>query len=258
MLRTLASRMTYSNVVATLALVAAVGTGGAYAANTIRSSDIVDGEIGSADVKDNSLNTFDVHSFIGEDVIDGTLTGADVANTSSLGTQDIGEEGLFFNNTLIASDIASGAVGSDEVADDALTGNDINESTLAPTTTATFAGSTNAFSLSSGFTKISSKTLPAGSWAAVATANSIASFPNASGGFSDFTCELRNGNSFMGGATDRRYMQPDAITKRSLSLNGGAFIGAGGAEVSLWCLSQTGGEVVASSQIMLIRLDGFS
>jgi hypothetical protein len=88
MLRKLRSRITYANVVATLALFVAVGTGGAYAANTVFSSDIVNGEvksvdigdneINSADVKDQTLNTFDVHTFLGVDVVDNTLTGADV------------------------------------------------------------------------------------------------------------------------------------------------------------------------------------
>jgi hypothetical protein len=87
------------DVFALLALFVAVGGTGAYAANTVFSSDIVNGEvksvdigdneIGSADVKDQSLNTFDVHSFIGEDVIDGTLTGADLQD-GSVGAADLG------------------------------------------------------------------------------------------------------------------------------------------------------------------------
>jgi len=86
MLRTLRSRLTYANVTATLALFVALG-GTAYAVNTVRSTDIVDGEvksvdignneIGSGDVKDNSINTFDVHSFLGADVVDGSLTAKD-------------------------------------------------------------------------------------------------------------------------------------------------------------------------------------
>ena len=69
---------------------------GGYAANTIGSSDIIDGqvksvdvgdgEIGSADVKDNSINTFDVHSFLGADVVDRSLTGADIEFSSVDGT----------------------------------------------------------------------------------------------------------------------------------------------------------------------------
>jgi len=92
MLRKLRPRSVY-DVFALLALFVAVSTGGAYAANTVFSTDIVDGEvksvdvgnneIGSGDVKDNSLNTFDVHSFLGVDVVDNSLTGADV-NESTL------------------------------------------------------------------------------------------------------------------------------------------------------------------------------
>jgi len=86
------------DVFALLALFVAVSTGGAYAANTVFSTDIVDGEvksvdvgnneIGSGDVKDNSLNTFDVHSFLGVDVVDNSLTGADVKD-NSLNTFDV-------------------------------------------------------------------------------------------------------------------------------------------------------------------------
>ncbi len=88
MLRRLSHRLTYANVVSTLALIVAVGGTSAYAANTIRSTDIVDGEvasvdiknqdIASADVKDQSLTTFDVSTFLGADVVDGSLTGLDI------------------------------------------------------------------------------------------------------------------------------------------------------------------------------------
>jgi hypothetical protein len=76
------------NVIAFLALFVAMGGTGAYAANTIGSSDIIDGqvksvdvgdaEIKSADVKDQSLTTFDVSTFIGADIVDGSLTAKDV------------------------------------------------------------------------------------------------------------------------------------------------------------------------------------
>ncbi len=111
MLHTLRSRITYANVVATLALFVAVGTGGAYAANTVFSTDIVDGqvksvdvgnnEIGSSDVKDNSLNTFDVHSFLGVDVVDGTLASEDVANDSLTG-DDVIEDSFAIGTNAIA------------------------------------------------------------------------------------------------------------------------------------------------------------
>jgi hypothetical protein len=160
MLRKLLPRSIY-DVMAAIACFGVLAGGTAYAANTVFSSDIVDGEvksidigqneIGSADVKDNSLNTFDVHSFIGEDVVDGTLTGADVSDNSTLGPLDISEQTLAFNNTLLASDLATASVGTDEVAnlslgnddfatgsvdsrvatDNSLTATDIDEASLA-------------------------------------------------------------------------------------------------------------------------------
>ena len=87
MLRNLLRRPSHATVVAYLGLFVALG-GTAYAVNTVRSSDIVDGEvrsvdirnddIQSGDVKDNSINTFDVHSFLGADVADGSLTADDI------------------------------------------------------------------------------------------------------------------------------------------------------------------------------------
>ena len=117
------------NVVGFLALFVALG-GSAYAVNTVRSTDIVDGEvksvdignneIGSADVKDNSLNTFDVHSFLGVDVVDGTLTGADVATGRSPG-HDIGPRSIDWNV------IANNAIDSSHILDSFLNDQDIGE-----------------------------------------------------------------------------------------------------------------------------------
>jgi hypothetical protein len=100
MLHKLRSRLTYANVISTLALFGVLAGGTAYAANSVFSADIVDGEvksvdvgdneIKSADVKDQSLTTFDVSTFLGADVVDGTLTGADIGD-GSLKDEDIGE-----------------------------------------------------------------------------------------------------------------------------------------------------------------------
>jgi hypothetical protein len=298
MLGKLRSRLSYANVMATLGVFIALG-GTAYAVNTVGSTDIIDGqvksvdvgdnEINSADVKDQTLNTFDVHSFLGVDVVDGSLTGDDLANTSSLGTQDIHEEELLFNNTLNSSDIGAGAVGTSEVADgsltgfdimdgfigqgeladgavnsaktadNSLTGTDINESTLnmPPTTTATFSGATGEIrSSDGGFKKVNSRNLPAGSYAVVATVN-LDVFPGGAGTHvTSAICELRNGTGVIGGATDRR-LRPDGDSVfRSMTMNGGAQVPAGGGEVSVWCLTQDGIETVYT-QVMFIRLDGF-
>jgi hypothetical protein len=132
-------RPNHATVVAYLALFVALGGTGAYAANTVFSADIVDGEvksidignneIGSSDVKDNSINTFDVHSFLGVDIADGTVTSADVADTSSLGPNEIHEENLLFANTIASSDLGTGSVHSAEVADGTLEDEDIAQST---------------------------------------------------------------------------------------------------------------------------------
>ena len=98
MLRTLLDRARPRSVYDVLAAIACFGVlagGSAYAANTIGSSDIIDGQVNSADVKDQSLTMFDVSTFLGADVVDGTLTGADIGD-GTLKDEDIAE-GTFVN-----------------------------------------------------------------------------------------------------------------------------------------------------------------
>ena len=84
------SRLTYANVVATLALLLAVGLGGAYAAqvvtkNTVASSSIQKGAVKSSDLRNGGVK--------GKDVADGGITGADVAGDSLTGN-DLDESSL--------------------------------------------------------------------------------------------------------------------------------------------------------------------
>ena len=99
MLRKLFRRLTYANVMSTIAVFGVLAGGTAYAANewtganivdgsltgadvydnTISGNDITNNSVASADVKDQSLNTFDVSTFLGADIVDGSLTSADVA-----------------------------------------------------------------------------------------------------------------------------------------------------------------------------------
>jgi hypothetical protein len=246
-----------SNVLAILALTVALGTGGAYAANTIRSSDIVDNEVNSADVKDNSINTFDVHSFLGVDVVDGSLTGADVADTSSLGPNDIFEEILSFNNTLIASDIATGAVGTDEVQNDSLTGADINEGSLSlpATTTTNFAAGSVTLNASDPLTVVAARFLPAGAYSVTATVHGTVGTFISGDHTVTLYCELRNGGSFIGAGTDRSVLIDAGTIDRTIPIVGGAQVPAGGGTVSLWCDSQANEPV--EGQMMITRIDGF-
>ncbi len=267
----------HATVVAYLGLFVALGGTGAYAANTIRSSDIVDGEIGSADVKDNSLNTFDVHSFIGEDVIDGTLTNADIKDFS-LGNGDFIDGSVngrvVTDNSLTGFDITDGQIGqvdladgtvnSAKVADNTLTGTDINESTLnlnlPPATAVAFAGPAASVVLGLEMRKVAGKNVPAGSYAISATANVRGETPcfGTCDTYRDVTCELRGSdNNFVGGARDRRmFHDQGSVVWRSLSMNGGAQVPSGGGEVSLWC-NTDGFEAVEYAQMMILRVGSF-
>lgn len=75
----------YANVTATLALIVALG-GTAYAANTIRSSDIVNGQVKRVDLANNAVTSSKVknNTLRGSDVKNNTLRGSDI-NESTLG-----------------------------------------------------------------------------------------------------------------------------------------------------------------------------
>src|SRR5690348_12974746 len=94
MLGRLRSRMTYANVASTIAMVAALGTGGAYAANTVGSSDIIDESIMSSDVKNGQITWDDLalnsvtssrikdESINSTDIVNGQVATADLADSS--------------------------------------------------------------------------------------------------------------------------------------------------------------------------------
>lgn len=67
-------RLTYANVMSTLAVFLALGLGGAYAADKITSKDLAKGSVKSKAIKDRTI--------VGKDVADGKLTGADLADGS--------------------------------------------------------------------------------------------------------------------------------------------------------------------------------
>ena len=69
------NRLTYANVTATLALVIAVAGGTAYAADTVFSSDIVDGEVKSVDIGNSQVVSADVRNGVlnDEDIAQGTF-----------------------------------------------------------------------------------------------------------------------------------------------------------------------------------------
>jgi hypothetical protein len=85
--------LTFANVCSLLALLIAVGTGSAYAANTIKTSDIVNNQVYSADVRNDDLvggglNESDLRpGAVGSsEVKNNDLTGVDVRNQSGVDT----------------------------------------------------------------------------------------------------------------------------------------------------------------------------
>lgn len=61
----------------------------------------------------------------------------------------------------------------------------------------------------------------------------------------------------IGTATDRCYTNGGDVSKRTLSMNGGAFVEAGTGPVSLRCAAQFA-DTVDTAQIMMMKVGGFS
>src|SRR5262245_48161364 len=112
-MRGIRSHLTYANVVATLALMIAIGAGTAYAANTVFSIDIVDGEVKTPDIAPNAVGTGKIgkNQVFSDDVRDDTLSGGGLTAVDlapdSVGTSEIPADAVR------GSEIATGAVGGD-------------------------------------------------------------------------------------------------------------------------------------------------
>src|SRR4051794_9773408 len=105
MARRLRRRLTFANVCSFLALTIALGTGGAYAANTIGSDDIIDESIQSVDLKNLEVKNADLAL--------GAVNSSRIAN-GSIANIDLAGDSVDGSKILDASignvDIATGAV----------------------------------------------------------------------------------------------------------------------------------------------------
>ncbi len=129
--------LTFANVCSFLALTIAIGTGGAYAADTVFSSDIVDGEVKNADIGGQQVTSgkiapgavylTDLHedAVDGSKILDNAVANHDLANDSINSAKVV-------NESLTASDLATNSVNATEVADDAIDSGEIfNDSLVA-------------------------------------------------------------------------------------------------------------------------------
>ena len=104
--RRLTAHLTYANLVSTTALVVALGAGTAYAANTVFSSDIVDGDVQHADLNATAVE--------GDRIVDGSIGHADLGPLAIAGDQIV-------DGTVGHADLGAQAVAGDRVADGSLT-----------------------------------------------------------------------------------------------------------------------------------------
>ena len=100
-MRRIRTHLTFANIAAGLALVIALGTGTTYAANTVFSSDIVNDQVYSADVRNDMLSG-------------GGLAAQDL-QASAVGTSEVSND-TATNGGLAASDLRSGSVGPAEAS----------------------------------------------------------------------------------------------------------------------------------------------
>jgi hypothetical protein len=151
-MRKLSGHLSYANVMSTLAVFMVIGGGAAYAANTVFSSDIVDGEVKEADIgtaavredeigqaavataelKNDAVTTGKVlnETLVGNDILDNSLKGVDIDESTLSSIGGGGPAGGDLTGSYPDPEIAPNAVGTSEIAFQSVTGSDVDASTL--------------------------------------------------------------------------------------------------------------------------------
>ena len=113
-----------------LALFLVIAGGTAYAANTVGSADIINGEVKTQDIGDSEVRAADVapDSLGSAKIADRSVKNADLSLGAS-SSNTIADNGVrsvdVFDNTLTAADLGTGSVGTNEIADQTVTGTDL-------------------------------------------------------------------------------------------------------------------------------------
>ena len=105
----------YANVMSTIAVVVALGTGSAYAAATIGGADVIDGSLTTEDIATNTIR--------GEDIKDGKITRNDIENETLRSNK-------IYNGSLLGEDIANETIGGNKIGREALTGANVSEDSI--------------------------------------------------------------------------------------------------------------------------------
>jgi hypothetical protein len=131
----LIKRLTYANVVASLALFFALSTGVVYAANEWTGANIVDESltyldiapesIGSGRIKDESLQAVDLAGFsVGNsEIVDGAVTGPKI-DANAVGSDEIAA------NAVGGIELAPDSVAGDEIVDDSISAADLKANSV--------------------------------------------------------------------------------------------------------------------------------
>ena len=124
-MRSLLASLRRNAVAYTALVVALVGMPSAYAVATIRSADIVDGEVKAVDLGSNAVRS--------PKILDGEVQAADLGSNAVRSPK-------ILDRSIANQDLAADAITGDKVADGSLSGLDVNESTLGTVPSALQAG----------------------------------------------------------------------------------------------------------------------
>jgi hypothetical protein len=158
------TRLTYANVMSTIAVFLVLGGGAAFAAthlgkNTVGSKQLKKNAVTGAKIKNGAVNSAKVAdgSLTGVDVADGSIGGADIANlaitTAKLADGAVNNAKLG-DNAVNSAKVQDKSLKGGDIADGSLTGTQISEGTLKNVDAAKLNGKESSAFLSSSVYKV--------------------------------------------------------------------------------------------------------
>jgi len=152
-------RLTYANVMSTIAVFLVLGGGAAMAAtqlakNSVGSKQLKKNAVTAAKIKKGAINSAKVAdgSLTGVDVADGSLGGGDIADMA-IGTAKLGDNAVntakLSDNAVNSAKVQDKSLKGGDIADGSITGTQISEGTLKNVDAATLNGKTSTQFLSS-------------------------------------------------------------------------------------------------------------